>query len=75
MLVAFRDEHGNFGIVTEDLSLAYDGTARPDVREFIDRLEREFTEDDESLEMEAFVQELMFELPEETPVIEVTRRG
>lgn len=74
MLVAFRDETGNVGIVTEDLSLVYDGTARPHVREFIDRLEREFREDQESMEMEAFVRELMFELPEETPVIEVTRQ-
>lgn len=73
MLVVFRDEHGDIGVVTENLRVAYDGTGRRDVREFVDRLEREFTEDDDSLEMEAFVRELMFELPEETPVTEVKR--
>lgn len=73
MLVVFRDEHGNIGVVTDDLRLGYAGTGRRDVRAFLDRLERKFMEDDDSIEMDAFVRELMFELPEETPVTEVIR--
>lgn len=73
MWITFQDESGQSGKVTADLRLEYDGHWKDEIPEYLDELEQEFQADDETVDIEARLQELMIELPERTPVIRIER--
>lgn len=73
MMIAFRDDDWNLGVVTDNVTLMYKGRGRRRVSTFLERLEGECREDDGTIDIDAFVQEVMLELPVETPITEVRR--
>ena len=70
MKLTFEDADGRSGIVSDDLTVQYDGPWRDDVRRCVQRVgERYRTSDDEVLG-EAALDTLVIELPEERRVVD-----
>jgi hypothetical protein len=70
MKLTFEDADGRNGVVSNDLTVRYDGPWEDDVRERVRTVgERYRTPDDELLGEEALCT-LLIELPEERPVVE-----
>lgn len=75
MFISFVDENGVSGRVSEDLTVEYDGDWLEDVESYLAELEDEFTTDEEvQLGPDPdLVQEVLIELPEQLPIVEVER--
>jgi hypothetical protein len=70
MKLTFEDANGRNGVVSDDLTIRYDGFWEDDVRERVRTVgERYRTPDDEVLG-EGALRTLLIELPEERPVVE-----
>lgn len=65
MPVRFKDRKGDCGEVTDSLDVEYSGRWMQEVREVVSEIEEE-TPDDE-------MTELIIELPENAPLLEVSR--
>lgn len=74
MTLRFRDERGRFGKVTESLDVEYAGAWQQDVRDVVSDV-REASADDDLCESSDPLSYLVVALPENAPIVEVSREG
>lgn len=75
VFISFVDENGVSGRVSEDLTVEYDGDWLEEIEDFLGELEAEFSieEDREAGSDPDLVHEVLIELPEQVPIVEVER--
>lgn len=72
MALRFRDERGRFGKVTDSLDVEYSGAWQQDVNEIVSDV-REDRSDDDLCESSNPLSYLVVALPENAPIVEVSR--
>lgn len=73
MRLTFEDADGRTGVVTDDLTVEYDGVWEEAVRERVEAVKDEH-EIDGNVDQEVVLDTLVIELPKEPRVVEAQRR-
>lgn len=73
MKLTFEDADGRNGVVSDDLTVEYDGPWADDVRERVRTVGERYRTPEDELLGEGALRTLLIELPEERPVVEASR--
>jgi hypothetical protein len=72
-VISFTDRSGQSGTITADFEVEYRGRWAEEVTEYIERVEERHTDDSGNLQVEDAVNQIVLELPERVPIVEVKR--
>lgn len=71
--LSFRDIHGQYGFVTDDLEVEYSGSWKPSVSRYVDQVRDEADPADGDDGAGDLFDRLIIEMPEQAPIVAVER--